>query len=320
MDTQQQHPHSHEQGMLPNWSRPPFGRAPAHRRATRSTTVTTLQSLNKPTKVQPTVTQPPKIKAVDADEAGNHQIEFLQQEHQAVLGSLAAEVENLKMENRDLKFRLVMRDTATPDKRGGTRLQASSAGTSESLVEKLRKENAELRDRNTELVGQQQQRAAGASDGAGAAHEHEHELQRLNQFNCNLVAEVAALRHELNQTRADMQHGGGGGHAHVRVNRGGRNSVEGGPGSMVPVATPHTMQQYTQPHPTGAALDGRRVTESALALDGGALVPTKMNDGVPRFISRQRTGDGKTSRKLNVPPQVRHLPSLNLGLNGKRTT
>lgn len=328
MDTQQQHTHGHEQGMLPNWSRPPFGRAPTHRRATRNTTVTTLQSLNKPTKAPAKAgAQPPKIETTEAEGPGNHQIEFLQQEHQAVLGSLAAEVENLKMENRDLKFRLVMRDTATPDQRGRTRPQASSAGTSESLVEKLRKENAELNERNTTLVGQQAQQAAGA-DGGGAAQE----LQRLNQFNCNLVAEVAALRHELNQTRVEMQGGSDAhAHAHVRVHRGGRNSVDGGAGSMVPMDTPHAMQQqqqqqytqqqqqYTQyPHPADPTPDARRARDHALAIDGGALLPAKMNDGAPRFISRQRSGGGTTSRKLNAPPQVHHLPSLNLGLGSSK--
>lgn len=217
----------------------------------------------------------------------------------------------------DLKFRLVMRDTATPKqkKRPSADKQASASGanaTSDTTVlEKLRTENADLQARNTELAANQR---VGAVRNI-SPHDFENELERLNSLNCNLLAKVAALTHELNQTRHQHHQQGSWNstqdqvepHVHVRVNRG-ANPMGGA--AMTPLDYQPARPAYLDEAPT----------KNALADNGGTLLPANPLDGAPRFITRQRSSDGgKTRRKLNAPPQAVHLPSLNMSLDGSNS-
>merc|ERR1712196_164683 len=98
------------------------------------------------------------------------QLEFLEEQHRGVLAALSGEVETLKLENRDLKFRLVMRDTATPktskraDKQPAAPARPDPA--SQAVLDSLRQEIVDLRAKNKQLQDRAHERAASQDDGS----------------------------------------------------------------------------------------------------------------------------------------------------------
>jgi hypothetical protein len=197
-------------------------------------------------------------------------------QHRAVLGALGDELKKLKVENRDLKFRLVMRDTATP------KAKARPSGESAGTVTALRKELAELQEKNSQME------RARALDRAEATVELEVGLKKVNTLNFELLSEVAALRHEL---QAQTQHSQ---HAHPSRRR-----------SSNDTSAKRASDPLSQSLPAAVGRPG---------LKDYGISKTGQNNQ-PRLLNRSRaSGDinGRTRRKLVPVPQLAALSSINV--------
>jgi len=266
-----------------------------------------------------TPTTPPKVT-----------IQFLQDQHRAVLGALAGELDKLKVENRDLKFRLVMRDTATP--KAKTRAPAANSnGAAAADVVAMRTELSELRQKNATMEQEQSEsRAASANEGAYGL-ENELEMNRVNKLNFDLLSEVAALRHEL---KVQLTHSGGGRGAdkgsssrrrtssgsHPNDGTGG-NSGGGGSGgdrlsqSLPPMGLTSASGGVVGSGGSGSGGGGGGSAARQPGLKDYGILKTGANNQ-PRILNRRRaSGDqnGRTRRKLVPVPQPATLKPLNVG-------
>jgi len=259
-------------------------------------------------------------------------IKFLQDQHRAVLGALAGELDKLKVENRDLKFRLVMRDTATPK----AKTRAPSNATAAADVVAMRKELVELRQKNAAMEQERSEARAAAAAGVAGSQGVENnglELNRVNKLNFDLLSEVAALRHELNvqsgrgdragswRRTASGSSGGGlsqtheGSAAHSSRSRSRSNSNSGGGGGGGGNAD--RLSQSLPPMGLASSASngvGGSASRQPGLKDYGILKTGSNNQ--PRLLNRRRaSGDlnGRTRRKLVPVAQPATLKPLNVG-------
>jgi len=296
----------HRNAGLPSWTRPQFGRAPQ-----RTLDPIALRSDGAGAAVP---TTPPKAPVT---------IQFLQDQHRAVLGALAGELDKLKVENRDLKFRLVMRDTATP--KANKRVPAASdIMAMQTELSELRQKNAAMERERSEARSAAAAPAAPTAPAAKTATTdaaqglgNELEINRVNKMNFDLLSEVAALRHELTvqSARADNAVGGrrhSGSHTKS-------SSSSGGGDRLAQSLPPMGMASFNANGGGGGNGGGGNGGVGSASRQPGlkdyGILKTGANNQ-PRILNRRRaSGDqnGRTRRKLVPVPQPATLKPLNVG-------
>eukprot|EP00041_Stephanoeca_diplocostata_P012182 m.203471 g.203471 ORF g.203471 m.203471 type:complete len:305 (-) comp18847_c0_seq2:2337-3251(-) len=111
--------------------------------------------------------------------ASAQKIQFIQDQHSHALSSLLSEIERLKAENRDLKFRLVLRDSAAhADAGSSATLQKELTGLRQKLdTTKLERDDLQfdLRAANTRIT-ELEARIEEESPGTGAIEEENRRL------------------------------------------------------------------------------------------------------------------------------------------------
>lgn len=282
-------------GILPSWSRKPLGRSPSSQRLGVGV------GFGEPGSVHSTgiaegenfFTANYPANEMTGAPSDSRKLKFLQKQHQELLSSLSAEVEMLKIENRDLKFRIVMRDTATPPSSSreseGEPAQTKEITMLKQQLASANAQNAELKTSNEILNG-----THGEQEG------FHQEFERLSKMNTYLLNEVSTLRN-----------GSG-----IRASSSGpllaerRHSEESDAWRQAqPLPPPPSMQTTAVPKEHCGSAGNRPKLLHAVGTDR------------PRFISRHRSSGvstpvGRTQRKLAPMPQVHHLPALNLDPSG----
>eukprot|EP00039_Didymoeca_costata_P020378 m.341044 g.341044 ORF g.341044 m.341044 type:complete len:290 (-) comp19772_c0_seq1:77-946(-) len=176
---------------LPSWSRAPLTHRHQQQQVRRGI-VTRLDPLR-----QAAATHNEEPSQSSQDKKGlkkgvsQSTLEFLQKQHEEILKSLTAQVDSLKVENRELKLKMVMRDTATPvnkTRRSSQEILEQESGD----ISKMKTELVQLRARNMFLEEQLKSNGTAVSGTCDCKLE----LERMKVLNYTMWTELSKLRKE----------------------------------------------------------------------------------------------------------------------------
>lgn len=190
-----------ESGTVPSWQRSPLATFRGEE-TTKKTThddmeTTTIMAAKKGAQTETVNTAPETVRV----------IEFMQQKHAEAMASLLSEVDTLKAENRDLKFRLVMRDTTGPPSVGDGSMEDTFNKTAQSeirdLQDKLEAEKAKRDDMEFDLQSEIK-RLRSALIAAEKKIVMSEDIVRLQQLNKDLQAQVQSQTFEIGTLHEEL--------------------------------------------------------------------------------------------------------------------